>query len=77
VSVKITDKKARSGKAVSEINIPLCVFDDREFSFMESVVFYMKTELGLTYHEIAASLNRDDRTIWTVYKRAAKKKEAK
>ena len=41
---------------------------------MESVVFYMKDSLEMTYHEIAVSLNRDDRTIWTVYNRALKKK---
>lgn len=44
---------------------------------MESVVFYMKSSLGMKYHEIAESLNRDDRTIWTVYKRAEKKKGVK
>jgi len=42
---------------------------------MESVVYYMKTKLEMTYHEIAISLNRDDRTIWTVYNRALKKKK--
>jgi hypothetical protein len=41
---------------------------------MESVVYYMKDTLDLTYHEIALQLNRDDRTIWTVYNRAIKKK---
>jgi DNA-directed RNA polymerase specialized sigma24 family protein len=41
---------------------------------MESVVDYMKDSLGLSYHEIAKELNRDDRTIWTVYHRASKKK---
>ena len=41
---------------------------------MESVVFYMKDSLSMTYHEIAAALNRDDRTIWTVYNRAKKKR---
>jgi len=29
---------------------------------------------GLTYHEIAVITNRDDRTIWTVYNRAKKKR---
>jgi DNA-directed RNA polymerase specialized sigma24 family protein len=41
---------------------------------MESVVFYMKKSLDMTYHEIAVALNRDDRTIWTVYNRALKKR---
>jgi len=44
---------------------------------MESVVYYMKNTLEMTYHEIAISLNRDDRTIWTVYNRALKKKGGK
>ena len=41
---------------------------------MESVVFYLKEKMGMTYHEIAVELNRDDRTIWTVYNRALKKR---
>ncbi len=41
---------------------------------MESVVNYMKDTLNMSYHEIAVALNRDDRTIWTVYNRALKKK---
>jgi hypothetical protein len=44
---------------------------------MESVVFYMKDDLEKSYHEIAVYLNRDDRTIWTVYNRALKKKGGK
>ena len=44
---------------------------------MESVVYYLKEELGKTYHEIAIYLNRDDRTIWTVYNRALDKKKKK
>ncbi|MBN2367780.1 hypothetical protein JXC34_02085 [Candidatus Woesearchaeota archaeon] len=41
---------------------------------MESAVSYMKDSCGMTYHEIALALNRDDRTIWTVYKRSLQKK---
>ncbi len=44
---------------------------------MESIVYYMKKELEMNYHDIAVSLNRDDRTIWTVYNRAIKKKGEK
>jgi len=44
---------------------------------MESVVSYMKDVLDLSYHEIAEQLNRDDRTIWTVYNRALKKRGEK
>jgi DNA-directed RNA polymerase specialized sigma24 family protein len=30
--------------------------------------------MGLTYHEIAVLVGRDDRTIWTCYNRAKKKR---
>jgi DNA-directed RNA polymerase specialized sigma24 family protein len=47
-------------------------------SILESIVAYMKDARGLSYHEIALILNRNDRTIWTVYNRTAKKiKESK
>ncbi len=64
-------------KNKDEINIPLSIFNNRDFSFMESIVFYMKKNLDMSYHEIADSLNRDDRTIWTIYNRALKKKGEK
>jgi hypothetical protein len=34
----------------------------------------LKEEKEMTYHKIAEALNRDDRTIWTVYNRAKKKR---
>ncbi|MEM2131486.1 MAG: hypothetical protein QXR96_03105 [Candidatus Woesearchaeota archaeon] len=71
----IPNRKTKNGK--SEINIPLSIFKNRNFSFMESVVFYMKNDLEMNYHEIADSLNRDDRTIWTIYNRAFQKKGVK
>ena len=33
----------------------------------------MKENLGMSYHSIAELLNRDERTIWTAYKKAVKK----
>ena len=57
-----------------EVLIPLLVFQDRTISVFESMIKYLKEELNLRYHEIAVLLNRNDRTIWTVYNRAAKKK---
>ena len=36
---------------------------------------YLKDKLNLTYHEIAVLLNRDDRTIWTCYNIAKKKRK--
>jgi IS30 family transposase len=73
--LKSNDEKI--SKQTSKISVPVSVFQDRAVSFMESVAFYLKNSLGLTYHEIAVALNRDDRTIWTVYKRAEKKRGGK
>jgi DNA-directed RNA polymerase specialized sigma24 family protein len=55
------------------IPIPSNIFIDRSISVLEAIVKYLKEKKGLTYHEIAVLLNRDDRTIWTVYQRARKK----
>lgn len=37
------------------------------------MIKYLKENLGLTYHEIAVELNRDERGIWGGYQRAARK----
>ncbi|MFH1849613.1 MAG: hypothetical protein ABH879_05490 [archaeon] len=49
---------------------------DRNVSVLEAISEYLKDSLGLCYHEIAVLLNRDDRTIWTCYSRAKKKRDA-
>ncbi|MFH1915849.1 MAG: sigma factor-like helix-turn-helix DNA-binding protein [Nanoarchaeota archaeon] len=53
--------------------VPSGVFTDRTVSVLESMVRYLKEEKGFTYKEIALMLNRDQRTIWTVYSRARRK----
>ena len=58
----------------SEVFIPLNVLLDRTLSVLEVLVEYLKEKLHLTYHEIAVLTNRNDRTIWTVYNRARKKR---
>jgi hypothetical protein len=55
------------------INIPTFVFKDRDLAALEAVVVYLKDSLGYNYAQIAKLLNRDDRTIWTTYKRAKQK----
>ena len=55
------------------ISIPSNILTDRSVSVLEAIVKYLKEKKRLTYHEIAVLLNRDDRTIWTVYQRARKK----
>jgi len=71
IKVLTVDKK----KEAKSIDIPSHIFRDRTLSVLEIMVEYLKNELKLSYHEIAVLLNRDDRTIWTVYNRAKKKRE--
>jgi len=52
---------------------PSKVLKNRNLSCLESIVYFYKTKKNLSYREIAKVLNRDDRTIWTVYNRAMKK----
>ena len=54
--------------------IPVSRFRNREFSTFEIIVSYLKDKVKLSNHQIAVILKRDDRTIWTVYNRAIKKK---
>lgn len=61
---------------IKNIPIPSHIFLDRSISVLEAIVKYLKEKKGMTYHEIAVLLNRDDRTIWTCYNRV-KKKHAK
>lgn len=53
--------------------IPASILKDPKYSALETLTRFMKDSLGLAYHEIASSLKRDQRTIWTVYNRSRKK----
>jgi hypothetical protein len=65
-----TIKEEREDRVVT---IPSSIFRDRHRAPLESISEYLKDKLGMSYHEIAVLLNRDDRTIWTCYNRAKKK----
>ncbi|MBN1156158.1 hypothetical protein JXA85_00945 [Candidatus Woesearchaeota archaeon] len=56
--------------AQSDYDIPVDVFQDRVLAPLESVVVYLKDKKVLRFARIAELLKRDQRTIWTVYKRA-------
>jgi hypothetical protein len=58
---------------ISQYSIPLTIFQDRNLAVLETITTYLKDECNLRYCQIARLLNRDDRTIWTVYKRAKQK----
>jgi hypothetical protein len=55
------------------IMIPLPIFTFKDLGPAESLVKYMKENLGMKFSEIARVLNRDDRTIWITYSHAKKK----
>ena len=58
------------------LDIPLRILQDRNVAVLEAIVEYLKQEKGLKYSEIAKLLNRDQRTIWTVYSRVKKKRRS-
>lgn len=55
-----------------EMMIPLKIFSERRLSVLENAAVYLR-KLGLSYHETALVLGKDDRTIWTVVDRARRK----
>ena len=59
----------------SKYFIPISIFQNK-LGALENVVIYLKDELDLSYHNIAVLLQRDERSIWTVYNKAKKKNEA-
>ncbi|MBU1850612.1 MAG: hypothetical protein KKH40_07830 [Nanoarchaeota archaeon] len=73
------DNNKNSSKAnlnnLKTIQIPTYILKDRTLAVLESITEYLKEEKKHSYHEIAEILNRDDRTIWTVYYRAKQKRK--
>ena len=67
--------EAKFAEEISSYSIPVSILKDRNLSVLENIASYLKDTFGLTYHKVAVLLNRDDRTIWTVYQRAKKKKK--
>jgi DNA-directed RNA polymerase specialized sigma24 family protein len=57
------------------MSIPVSILKNTKLSVLESIVWFLKERHAMTYHEIAVALNRDDRTIWTVYRRGMEKRE--
>ena len=61
----------------SDYVVPPTIFRDTPLTTFEAVVYFLKTERNLSYHQIAVLLGRDDRNIWTVCNRAKKKLASK
>jgi hypothetical protein len=53
--------------------ISVSIFSNRNLSVLESLVSYLKETQNLKFSQIASLLDRDQRTIWTLYSRARKK----
>ncbi len=72
-------QKKRSSPATATVaarpsaDIPVAIFKDRSLAPLETLTNYLKESEGLSFHEIAVLLNRDDRTVWTCYDRSRKK----
>ena len=64
-------------KNVESLDIPCNVLRDRTLKVLEVLVEHLKDKENMTYREIGELLNRDERTIWTVYNRATKKRAKK
>ncbi len=66
---------AKNDIMTEQITIPLFIFRDRRVAGLECMVEYLHDVKKLSFHEISVLFNRDDRTIWTVYSRAKKKRQ--
>ena len=71
-------KKSKEKLVVaSSYYFPLSLLGERRYSVLESIVVYLKDNLGLRYCEIARLLHRNDRTVWATYQNAKKKKTSR
>jgi predicted MarR family transcription regulator len=74
--MKMTNIEVKNENSKKEfINIPSFVFKDRTLSVLEVMVEYLRDNKKMRFHEIAMIINRDDRTVWTVYRRAKLKRK--
>lgn len=60
-----------------EILIPVSIFEVENLSALEAICKYLKEEIELNYSKIALLLNRNNRTIWTTYNNAIRKRKEK
>jgi len=54
--------------------VPVQIFRDSKCSLLEELVFFLKECYELTFSEVSALVARDERTVWTAYARARRKK---
>ena len=61
-------------KGSGQIFVPVKIFSSAKFSMLEALVKFLKEDLELKFCEISKLIGRDQRTVWTVYRRAVSKK---
>jgi hypothetical protein len=61
----------------SEVYIPLSIFSDRKLSILENLASYLIEIRKFSVKQISALTGKHQKTVWTVYSRAQKKKHAK
>jgi hypothetical protein len=62
---------------INSPSIPISLFSNKKLGVLEVIVKVLKENYLLNYSRIAYLLNRDVRTIWTVYKMSSKKNNEK
>jgi len=72
--VAITYRRRRKKKKAVKVGVPATIFT-KDLGYLEALVKYLKENLGMSYSVIAELLNRDQRTIWTAYKKASEKQK--
>jgi hypothetical protein len=55
------------------VKIPVSLFSNNKLGIMEVLVRYLKENCLMNYSKIGKILNRDARTIWTIYQTSIKK----
>ncbi|MBI4438378.1 hypothetical protein HY640_00430 [Candidatus Woesearchaeota archaeon] len=71
-----TKSSGRLSCSGSDILIPVSAVGARELSVLETITEYLKEDMNLSFSRIAFVLRRDYRTVWTVYRRAKRKRAA-
>ena len=71
--LKLSDEDIMKLSVKEDVGIPVGIFS-KEVGMLESLVFYLHGNLGLSFKVISTLLGRDYKTIWTSYNKAKKKK---
>ncbi len=74
LAVAVIPGRRKRKKKLSDLSIPATIFS-KKLGSLETITKYMKENLKMNYSEIAELLNRDQRTIWTAYKKAIEKQK--